>query len=67
MRNVRTLSLEQSAVLLSISPRSLADKRYRAHLRLAARKVGRRLCFLESDLLDLLERGREHLPGERRQ
>lgn len=61
-----TLTLDEAAKLLKVSPRSLADRRYRCRLGLAGRKVGRRLIFTEEDLLRLLHAGREPLPGERR-
>ena len=59
-----TYSLDDAARILQVSPRSLADKRYRLRLGLAARKVGRRVIFLEADLKRLLDAGRESLPGE---
>lgn len=62
----KTLSIDEAAKLLSISPRSLADRRYRLRLGLPARKIGRRVVFIEGDLLRILERGREPLPGEGR-
>lgn len=63
---MRTCSVEQAAAILQVSPRSLSDKRYRSRLGLAGRKIGRRLIFAEEDVIRLLERGREHLPGEGR-
>lgn len=63
---MRTYSIEQAATVLQISPRLLSDKRYRARLGLAGRKIGKRLIFAEEDVLRLLERGRESLPGEER-
>jgi len=63
---MRTLNLEQAADILKVSPRSLADRRYRLRLPLQARKVGRKIVFVEDDVLRLLERGRERLPGEGR-
>lgn len=62
----QTLTIDEAAKLLSISPRSLADRRYRLRLGLAARKIGKRVVFLEGDLLRILERGREYLPSEGR-
>lgn len=62
---MKTLSIDEAALVLKISPRSLADKRYRLRLGLPARKVGRRLVFVETDLLCLLEQGKEALLGER--
>ncbi len=62
---MRTLSIDDTARLLSVSTRSLHDKRYRLRIGLPARKIGRRTVFLEADILKLLERGRESLPGER--
>lgn len=63
---MRTCSVEQAAAILQVSPRSLSDKRYRARLGLAGRKIGKRLIFAEEDVLRLLKRGRESLPGEGR-
>lgn len=63
---MHTLNLEDAARALNVSSRSLADKRYRARIGLAVRKVGRRVVFAEADILKLLERSREPLPGERR-
>ena len=62
---MRTLTLDQAADLLKVSPRSLADRRYRLRLPIQARKVGRKIVFVEDDILRLLERGRER-PGEGR-
>jgi len=61
-----TYSLEEAAKLLKVSPRSLADRRYRLRLGLSGRKIGRRLIFVEGDLLRLLDAGRELFPGEGR-
>lgn len=63
---MRTLNLDEAAALLKVSPRSLSDKRYRTRLGLAGRKVGRRLIFIADDVHHILERGREHFPGEGR-
>jgi hypothetical protein len=59
---MRVYSLERAAGVLTVSPRSLADKRYRIRLGLQARKVGRKLVFVEEDIRQLLERGREAPP-----
>lgn len=63
---MRTLNLDEAAALLKISPRSLADRRYRAKLPLAARKIGRKIVFVESDIDKLIACSREHLPRARR-
>ena len=55
-------SLEEAARLLCVAPHSLADRRYRAHHRLAARKLGRRLLFAESELIRIIEEGKEQFP-----
>lgn len=60
---MKIYSVDEAAALLKISPRSLADKRYRLKLHLPALKIGRRIVFAEADLLCVLERGREALPG----
>jgi len=63
----RALSVSEAAEMLAVSPRSLSDRRFRTRLGLQARRIGGRIVFLESDLMRLLERGRERLPGEVRQ
>lgn len=60
----RALGVVEAASMLGVSPRSLGDRRFRLRLGLQARRVGGRIVFLQSDLLKLLERGREPLPGE---
>lgn len=64
---MQLLSVDQAASRLGVSPRSLVDKRYRLRLGLAAIKIGRRIGFKEIDIEKLIERNREHLPGEGRQ
>ncbi|MGB4782177.1 helix-turn-helix domain-containing protein [Candidatus Methylomirabilis sp.] len=59
----KQISLEQAAERLSVSPRSLSDRRYRVRLGLAAVRIGRRLTFSETDIDRLIMRGRESLPG----
>lgn len=63
---VRLFSLEEASMRLAVSPRSLSDKRYRARIGLAGRKIGRKVAFLEADIERLVERGKERLPGEER-
>lgn len=62
----KQISLEQAAERLSVSPRSLSDRRYRVRLGLAAVRIGRRLTFSEPDLERIIREGRERLPGEGR-
>ncbi|MBI2884179.1 MAG: helix-turn-helix domain-containing protein [Candidatus Methylomirabilis oxyfera] len=62
----KQISLEQAAERLSVSPRSLSDRRYRIRLGLAAVRIGRRLTFSETDLERIIREGRERLPGEGR-
>jgi len=62
---METLTLEQAADILKVSPRSLADRRYRFRLRLPARKVGRKVVFVQADVLNILEAGRERMPAIR--
>ncbi len=64
---MRSLSKIEAADVLGISPRSLADRRYRTRIGLPARRIGRRIVFLESDVRRLLELGKERLvkAGER--
>jgi len=61
---VRLLSVEQAAERLNVAPRSLIDRRYRMRIKLSAIKIGRRVGFVEEDIDRLIQRGREHLPGE---
>lgn len=62
----KQISLERAAERLSVSPRSLSDRRYRVRLGLAAVKIGRRITFAESDIERLIREGRERLPSEPR-
>lgn len=62
----RALGVPEASEMLGVKPRSLSDRRFRIRLGLQARRIGGRIVFLESDLLRLLERGREPLPGEAR-
>lgn len=66
MERKHTMEIDGAAEFISVKPRSLADLRFRARLGLPARRVGRKLVFLVKDLEDLLERGKEHLPGQGR-
>ncbi len=58
----RVLTTAQAASLLAVSPKSLADARWRRRVGLRATRVGRSLRFLESELERLLARGLEQLP-----
>jgi len=58
-----SLSLHEATKALGVSPRSLADRRYRTRIGLPARKVGRRVVFLEQDLRRLLAARRDGLPN----
>ena len=62
----RAISCRQAAGLLSLPARALYDPRRRRRLGLPAVRVGRRLVFIEADVLNLLDRGREHLGAETR-
>lgn len=66
MADSRLLSIEVAAARLGVSPRSLADRRYRCRLNLPGVKVGRRLLFAEVEVDRIVREGRERLPGERR-
>ena len=57
----RGLTKEAAAALLSQSPRSLADPRWRRRVGLRATRVGR-MRFLESEVMKLLRRGLEPFP-----
>ena len=56
---MRVLPLDETAYRLGVSPRSLADKRYRARIGLPGVKLGRRLGFDERDVERLVAQGRE--------
>jgi hypothetical protein len=58
------MSLEEVAQKLGVSPRSLADKRFRARIELPAVKIGRRVGFDERDVEQLILRGREKMLEE---
>lgn len=58
-----TLDIDRVAKLLGVSPRSVADRRYRERIGLAGRRVGRRLVFVREDVIAVLERGREQFGG----
>ena len=64
---MRVMSLEEVAQKLGVSPRSLADKRFRARIELPAVKIGRRVGFDEHDVEQLILRGREKMLVERGQ
>jgi hypothetical protein len=57
------LTVAQAAARLGVSPRSLADKRWRVRVGLAATKIGRRVGFRDEDIARLIARGRERLPS----
>jgi hypothetical protein len=59
---VQIIPLKETAQLLSLSPLSLADKRFRLRIGLPAIKLGRRLGFDERDIEKLILRGREVHP-----
>jgi hypothetical protein len=61
---MRVIPLKETALLLGLSPLSLADKRYRTRLGLPAVRVGRKLGFEETDVEALILRGRESIPVE---
>lgn len=63
---MRLLSVEEAADRLGVSPRSLIDKRYRLRLGIRVVKIGRHVGFEELSISQLIERGRERLPGEGR-
>ena len=62
----RGLDKYQVAHRLGVSPRTIEDPRWRLRVGLRAVRVGRTLRFRESDLLRLIERSVERLPGEAR-
>lgn len=64
---MRIISVKETAQQLSLSPLSLADKRFRVRIGLPAVKLGRRLGFDERDVEQLVMRGREKMFVERGQ
>ena len=61
---MRVITIEETAQRLGLSPRSLADKRFRVRIGLPGVKLGRRLGFDERDVEQLILRGREKIPME---
>lgn len=55
----KALTKEEAARYLGLSPRSLADARWRNRVGMPAVKIGRSLRFLLSDLQKLIKRSRE--------
>ncbi len=62
----RLLTADEAGQRLNLATRSLLDKRFRLRLGLHAVKLGRALRFDEDELDALIEKSREHLPGEAR-
>ena len=60
--NSQLLSVGEAAARLGVSPRSLADKRFRLRVGLAAVRIGRRVKFREEDIGRLVTKGLERLP-----
>lgn len=58
---MRVITLEDAALRLGLSPRSLADKRFRTRIGLPGIKLGRRLGFDERDVERLIIHGREKM------
>ena len=55
------LTVDEAAARLGVSPRSLADRRWRSRVGLTATKIGRRALFREADIERLIARGVERL------
>lgn len=66
-KTMKLIDVLETAHRLGVSPRSIIDRRYRARLGLHGTHVGRRLLFDEGEIETIIRRGREFLPGERRQ
>lgn len=62
---MRGLGAKEAAAILGVSIRSIRDVRWRSRVRLAGRRIGRRLVFTEQDLQALLRRSVERFPGRR--
>jgi excisionase family DNA binding protein len=57
------ITIEEASKRLTLSPRSLVDKRFRARLGLPGIKVGRKMCFNVEDIDAFIRRNREQLPA----
>ncbi len=53
------LNISAGARVLGVSPRSLASRAWRMKLNIPAYRIGRRIVFVEDDLLQWLKRNRE--------
>lgn len=64
---MRLLTSRETAERLGVAERSVSDKRWRLRAGLQAVRIGkRRIGFIETDIDNLIRRGIQPLPGERR-
>jgi len=63
---VKMLSISAAAERLSIAEKTIRDLRWRLKVGLPLIRVGGRVGVLESDIEELLRRGRERLPSQGR-
>lgn len=59
----RALTPDQAALRLGFHAETLKDPEFRRRVGLPAVRIGRSLRFLESDVLRIIEKGRECFPG----
>lgn len=59
---MKTLSPQDVSRVLGVARQTPYDVRWRRRVGLRARRVGRKLRFLEEDVWQLLDRGAERLP-----
>jgi hypothetical protein len=62
---MKGLGAREVAEILGVSIRSIRDVRWRARVRLPARRIGRRLIFTLEDCQRLLRRNVERFPDRR--
>ena len=58
---MRILSVPETSRRLNVKSSTPRDHRWRARVGLPLIRIGRRVGFLESDVYDLIQRGRENL------
>jgi hypothetical protein len=59
METDRALTKGEAALILGVSPKSLADSRWRRRVSLRATRIGKCLRFLESEVKRVLRKGLE--------
>jgi predicted site-specific integrase-resolvase len=62
---VNVLSANEAAARLGLARKTLLEGRWRRRVKLPCVKIGGRVRFLERDIVDLIERGRERFGAEK--